>query len=79
MRTRTEQDVRLFNDAIDKCTRPVWLASPDGMYYNMKSVREHYAAMAKWITDTNDEMEIFTCSFEDEAVIMNFLLQLRAA
>lgn len=79
MTSRTENDVRIFNEAIDKCRRPVWLATADGTYYNMKSAPEHDAAMAKWINDTNDEMEIFTCSYEDEAVMTRFWNQMHAA
>ena len=79
MRTRTENDVRNFNEAINKCTRPVWLVSSDGTYYNMKSAKEHDAAMAEWINDTNEEMEIFTNSREDEAVMMGFWKELHAA
>lgn len=79
MTSRTENDVRNFNEAIDKCRRPVWLATADGTYYNMKSAPEHDAAMAMWINDTNDEMEIFTCSYEDEAVMTRFWNQMHAA
>ena len=79
MTARTENDVRIFNEAIDKCRRPVWLASSDGTYYNMKSSSEHDAAMTKWIKDTNGEMEIFTCSYEDEAVMTRFWNQMHAA
>ena len=79
MRTRTENDVRNFNEAINKCTRPVWLVSSDGTYYNMKSAKEHDKAMAEWINDTNEEMEIFTNSREDEAVMMGFWQELHAA
>ena len=79
MRTRTENDVRNFNEAINKCTRPVWLVSSEGTAYNMKSAADHDAAMARWINDTNDEMEIFTNSYEDEAVMMGFWKELHAA
>jgi hypothetical protein len=79
MTTRTENDVRTFNEAIDKCTRPVWLVSSEGTYYNMKSAEEHDAAMALWIKDSNDEMEIFACSYEDEAVMTRFWNQMHAA
>ncbi|MDO5133038.1 MAG: hypothetical protein Q4D81_08650 [Eubacteriales bacterium] len=79
MKTRTENDVRTFNEAIDKCKRPVWLVSSNGTFYNMKSAAEHDTAMAKWVNDANDEMEIFTNSLEDEAVMMGFWKQLHAA
>lgn len=79
MKNRTENDVREFNEAIAKCVRPVWLVSPEGKTYNMKSAEEHDEAMARWIKDTNDEMEIFTCGYEDETVMMNFWRQQHAA
>ena len=79
MKNRTENDVRNFNEAIDKCTRPVWLVSSDGTYYNMKSAEEHNVAMAKWINDVNDEMEIFTSTYEDEVVMIDFWRQFHAA
>ena len=79
MMTRTMNDVRTFNEAIAKCARPVWLVSSEGKYYNMKSAEEHDAAMAKWINDANDEMEIYTCSYEDEAVMTRFWNQMHAA
>ena len=79
MTTRTENEVRIFNEAIAKCTRPVWLVTSEGTYYNMKSAAEHDAAMAKWINDANDEMEIFTNSKEDNAVMMGFLMMMHAA
>ena len=40
---------------------------------------ENIAAMALWIKDTNDEMEIFSCSCEDEAVMTRFWNQMHAA
>ena len=79
MRTRTENDVRIFNEAIDKCTRPVWLVSSDGTTYNMKSAADHDTAMAKWVSDTNDEMELFASTYEDEAVMMGFWQMMHAA
>ena len=40
MKTRTEKDVREFNEAIDKCSRPVWLVTPEGEQLNLKSTSE---------------------------------------
>ncbi len=79
MKNRTENDVRDFNEAIAECKRPVWLVSSEGKTYNLKSAQEHDEAMVQWINDTNDEMEIFTCSYEDEAVMTHFWMQLHAA
>ncbi|MDO5133888.1 MAG: hypothetical protein Q4D81_13060 [Eubacteriales bacterium] len=79
MKYKTENEVREFDTAINECRRPVWLVSADGTYFNMKSAEEHDAAMAKWINDVNDEMEIFASSREDEAILMGFWQHLHAA
>ena len=79
MTTRTENEVRNFNEAINKCRMPVFLVSSDGTEYNMESADQNKAGMDRWIKDRNNEMEIFTCSYEDEAVMTRFWNQMHAA
>ena len=43
MTTRTQNDVRNFNEAINKCRMPVFLVSSDGTRYNMKSADQNVA------------------------------------
>ena len=74
MTTRTEREVRNFNEAINKCRMPVFLVSSDGTEYNMKSADQNKAGMARWINDCNNEMEIYTCDLEDEMIMMRFIL-----
>ena len=78
MRNRTENDVRKFSEALDRCRRPVFLVSADGTQYNMKSGNDYYSGMGRWINDTRGEMEIFTSCFDDEAVMMDFYLKMSA-
>ena len=78
MTTRTENEVRIFNEAINKCRMPVFLVSSDGTQYNMKSADQNKTGMAKWSKDRNNEMEIFTCDLEDEMIMMSFLLNMAA-
>lgn len=78
MRNRTENDVRKFSEALDRCRRPVFLVSADGAQYNMKSANDYYSGMGRWINDTRGEMEIFTSCFDDEAVMMDFYLKMSA-
>ena len=47
MTTRTENEVRIFNEAINKCRMPVFLISSDGTEYNMKSADQNKAGMAR--------------------------------
>ena len=74
MTTRTEREVRNFNEAINKCRMPVFLVSSDGTEYNMKSDDQNKAGMARWIKDRSNEMEIYTCDLEDEMIMMRYLL-----
>ena len=74
MTTRTENEVRNFNEAINKCRMPVFLVSSDGTEYNMAYADQNKAGMDRWIKDRNNEMEIFTCDLEDEMIMMRFLL-----
>ena len=74
MTTRTEREVRNFNEAINKCRMPVFLVSSDGTEYNMKSADPNKAGMARWIKDRHNEMEIYTCDLEDEMIMMRFIL-----
>ena len=74
MTTRTQKEVRNFNEAISRCRMPVFLVSSDGTQYNMKSADQNKAGMARWIKDYGNEMEIFTCDLQDEMIMMGFLL-----
>ena len=74
MTTRTEREVRNFNEAINKCRMPVFLVSSDGTEYNMKSADQNKTGMARWIKDRRNEMEIYTCDLEDEMIMMRYLL-----
>ena len=79
MTNRTENEVRNFNEAINKCRMPVFLVSSDGTEYNMKSAAQNKAGMARWIKDRSNEMEIYTCDLEDEMIMMNYLLNANKA
>lgn len=79
MTTRTESEVKIFSDAINQCKRPILLVSSDGTHYNMKNAEQFNAGMEKWGEDTNDDMEIFASTYEDEAVMMCFWQRMHAA
>ena len=74
MTTRTQNDVKNFNEAISKCRMPVFLVSSDGTQYNMKSEEQNRVGMLRWARDFSHQMEIFTCDLEDEMIMMRYLL-----
>ena len=72
MKIRTLGEIRAFEDAVEKCSSIIWLVSPEGNYYNMKSDEEYMSGVECWANDTEKTAEIFTSSYEDEAIMMDF-------
>lgn len=80
MRIRSEKDIAAFRNAIEKCTRTVWLVAPDGEQINLKTVSGQNEGISRLVKDKYEELELFTSCYEDEMEIFGFLSsQLRCA
>ena len=67
-----------FRDAIEKCKSDVFLKSPEGDVLNLKSSLSRYIALGKLLDEAGDTLELFTTSPEDEAVMLELMLDLAA-
>ena len=76
MKIKTLNDVEAFKAAIAKCTGDVYLKSPYGDVFNLKSALTQYVAIAELIRDKNGDLELFASNREDEAILMNFIIDL---
>ncbi len=76
MKIKTLQDVEAFKAAIAKCTGDVYLKSVYGDVYNLKSALTQYVAIAELIRDQNGELELFASNREDEAILIDFIVEL---
>jgi hypothetical protein len=72
MKIRTHQDMEAFKDAIEKCSRTVWLIGPDGEQYDLKSDRELRQGLERLTEDDAEVMELFASNYADEMVMMDF-------
>ena len=72
MKIRSQQDWEAFRAAVDKCSRTVWLIGPGGEQYDLKSERELRQVLVRMSRDDADSMELFTSSYADEMVMMDF-------
>ncbi len=72
MMIKTEQDIALFEQAVNCCRRAVWLVTPNGTQLNLKNTQERYSGIAMLLKDRYGEMEIFTSCPEDEMIMMDF-------
>ena len=78
MKIRTANDIKEFNVALDKCTHPVWLMGPNDECYNMKNEEEYIEGMIKLTEGHDDQLGIFTDSYDDEMTMLKFFKQMAA-
>ena len=78
MKIRTENDLKELNAVLDKCKNPVWLMGPNDEAYNMKNEEEYIEGIIRLAEDHDEQLGIFTTSYEDEMTMMNFLEKMAA-
>ena len=78
MKIRTGNDIKEFNAALDKCTHSVWLMGPNDEVYNMKNEDEYIEGMIRLTEGHDDQLGIFTDSYEDEVTMLKFFKQMAA-
>ncbi len=75
MNITTGNDIKAFNAALDKCTGEVWLMGPNDESYNMKNEEEYIEGMIRLTEEHDDQLGIFTTSYEDEMTMMKYFEQ----
>ena len=76
MRLRCEADVRKFLDTVQSCEGGVYLESPEGDIFNLKSSLSQYVAVSRLIEEKGDTLELFADRREDRARLMNLVADL---
>ena len=69
MRLRSEADVQEFLDAVNQCGGEVYLKSPEGDIFNLKSSMSRYIAIGRLIEEQGDSLELFADRQEDRALL----------
>ena len=75
MRLKNSKEIKAFKEAIAKCKGDVWLETPMGDRYNLKSLLTQYIAVAALLGEHGDELELFCSNRADEAKFVKFLQQ----
>lgn len=78
MKIRTFEELKEFKAAVDKCTNPVWLMGPNDEQYNLKNEEEYINGVIRLAETNADQLGIFTTSYQDEMVMMDFCLKMAA-
>lgn len=72
MKLRNTEDVEGFLDAVSQCKGDVWLESPYGDKYNLKSKLSQYIAMGALLSLNGDNLELFCSNSADENKFYKF-------
>ena len=70
MRLRSEADIHAFMDAVNACQGEVYLKSPEGDIFNLKSSMSRYIAIGRLIEEQGDTLELFANRQEDQGRLM---------
>ena len=72
------QCIREFNAALTNCKNEVWLMGANDESFNMKNEEEYIEGIIKLTEGHDDQLGIFTTSYEDEMTMMHFIEQMAA-
>lgn len=75
MKIKNIEEVNGFLDAVNKCKGDVYLNSPNGDRYNLKSEFTRYIALGELLSKSGDDMELFCSRNEDEANFFEYFRQ----
>ena len=67
MKLKNISELNGFIDAVDGCEGHVWLESPDGDKFNLKSKFSQYIALGELLGARGEDLELFCQLLEDEA------------
>lgn len=70
------EDLRKFEEAINKCKNDVWLESIHGDHYNLKSELCKYVAFGEMIANKMNDLELFCSNPAEEAYFFDFIANL---
>ena len=78
MRLRSEADIQEFLDTVASCEGDVYLKSPEGDIFNLKSSLSRYIAVGRLIEEEGDSLELFASRREDRARLMGLVADLNS-
>lgn len=73
MRIRNIQQLNGFMLALNQCRGGVWLESPEGDKYNLKSQFSQYVALGELLSERGEYLELYCTHKEDEQYFYEYL------
>ena len=76
MKLKNIKEVEAFRKVIHECEGDVYLKSPEGDVFNLKSALSEYIALGRLLGEAGDSLELFASNHEDEGLLLSFLAKL---
>ena len=76
MKLTNVKDVQKFIEVVNSCENDVYLKSVEGDVFNLKSSLSQYIAVGRLIEESGDSLELFAQTREDEARLLQFVMQM---
>ena len=74
MTLRTVEELRAFEEVIDRCRDTVWVVSPKGEQYDLKAPMDRCRGLAMMMDKKGaEEPEIYTTCYEDQMVLYDYI------
>ena len=74
MKIRNNEELKLFEETLDRCTASVLVVTQQGEQYDLTDPAQRYLGIAEMLTKEGfEEPELFTSSCEDEMKFFRFL------
>ena len=73
MLIRNHEELKKFEETLDRCTKSVLVVTPRGDQYDLKDPAERYMGIAEMLRgDGCEEPELFASSQNDENVLLGY-------
>ena len=74
MTIRNDEEMRMFEEALERCKKSVYLVTADGEQYDLKTPTGRYEGIAKMLNAKDyEEPELFTNCIQDEMVLFEYI------
>ena len=76
MKLTNVKDVQKFIEVVNSCQSDVYLKSVEGDVFNLKSSLSQYIAIGRLIEESGDSLELFAQTREDEALLLQMIMEM---
>lgn len=75
MKLSNTLELEAFKQAIEKCKGDVWLESPYGDRFNLKSTLSRYVALGHLLSEHGNDLELYCQFSSDEKYFYSFFTE----